>query len=93
MLRTFQMPLVHLYFNEILFSLQFCKNNQVPVHSIMTQFAQALDDPVFTKQQYDMYLKLVEPYRYKCLLALLAHAKAGRSFTLCQHRERFFQYY
>ena len=56
----------------------------------MTQFAQALDDPVFTKQQYDMYLKLVEPYRYKCFLALPAHAKAGRSLTLYLHRERFF---
>lgn len=42
---------------------QFCKNNGIPVHSIMTQFAQAMDDHTFTKKQYDMYLKLVEPYR------------------------------
>ena len=42
---------------------QYCKKNGVPVHGIMTQFAQALDDPEFTKKQYNLYMSLMESYR------------------------------
>lgn len=43
--------------------VEFCRAKHIPIHSMMTHFAQSWDDPVFTKQQYDLFLQTVEPYR------------------------------
>lgn len=42
---------------------QFCRLNGIHVHSIMTQFAGALENTEFTQKQYDSFLKTVEPFR------------------------------
>ncbi|KAH3863269.1 alanine racemase-like [Dreissena polymorpha] len=43
--------------------VEFCENNKIPVHSIMTHFAQSWDDPVFTKAQLDTFMEVAKPYR------------------------------
>ncbi|XP_025083728.1 uncharacterized protein LOC112557851 isoform X2 [Pomacea canaliculata] len=43
--------------------MAICRKNGVPVHSLMTHFAQAWDDEEFTKCQLDTFLKAAEPYR------------------------------
>ncbi|KAK3608216.1 hypothetical protein CHS0354_039235 [Potamilus streckersoni] len=43
--------------------IKFCLGNGVHVHSIMTHFSQAWDDPDFTKIQLETFLKAASPYR------------------------------
>ncbi|KAL3876224.1 hypothetical protein ACJMK2_034094 [Sinanodonta woodiana] len=43
--------------------MEFCLENGVHVHSIMTHFSQAWDDPNFTKIQLETFLKAASPYR------------------------------
>ncbi|KAK7507454.1 hypothetical protein BaRGS_00001389 [Batillaria attramentaria] len=43
--------------------MDLCSELGVPVHSLMTHFAQAWDDPHFTLKQLDTFLSAVQPYR------------------------------
>ncbi|CAL1527405.1 unnamed protein product [Lymnaea stagnalis] len=43
--------------------MKACAEHKVAVHSLMTHFAQAWDDPVFTQQQLATFLDAVQPYR------------------------------
>lgn len=52
---------------ELASLVECCDSNNIPIHSMMTHFAQSWDDPEFTKQQYDVFLKAIEPYRSRGL--------------------------
>uniref|UniRef100_A0A0B7A724 Alanine racemase C-terminal domain-containing protein n=3 Tax=Arion vulgaris TaxID=1028688 RepID=A0A0B7A724_9EUPU len=40
-----------------------CQTHKIPVHSIMTHFAQSWDDLEFTQQQLNRFLEVTQPYR------------------------------
>ncbi|WAQ96879.1 ALR-like protein [Mya arenaria] len=56
--------------------VDFCDNYRVPVHSIMTHFAQSWDDPVFTQQQMDTFMAAVKPYRTRGVKLHVANSGA-----------------
>ncbi|CAG5130353.1 unnamed protein product [Candidula unifasciata] len=43
--------------------MEACENNGIPVHSIMTHFAQAWDDPLSTQEQLKRFLEATKSYR------------------------------
>ncbi|XP_046326281.2 alanine racemase-like [Haliotis rufescens] len=43
--------------------IQYCLENDLDVHSVMTHFNQGWDNPDFTKHQFNTFMSLTEPYR------------------------------
>lgn len=47
----------------VILYFQFCEENNIKVHSIMTHFAAAWDNPDFTSQQLNTFLNVAQKYR------------------------------
>ncbi|KAL4239637.1 hypothetical protein ACF0H5_000446 [Mactra antiquata] len=56
--------------------IEVCENNRIPIHSVMTHFAQSWDDPEFTQLQMDIFMETVEPYRKRGLKLHVANSGA-----------------
>ncbi|KAK7486138.1 hypothetical protein BaRGS_00022604, partial [Batillaria attramentaria] len=56
--------------------MTLCSELGVPVHSIMTHFAQAWDDENFTRQQLQTFLTAVQPYRQQGVKVQAANSEA-----------------
>lgn len=56
--------------------IEYCENNSIPIHSIMTHFAQSWDDPEFTQTQMNTFMETVAPYREKGIKLHVANSGA-----------------
>ncbi|XP_071108026.1 alanine racemase-like [Haliotis cracherodii] len=56
--------------------IQFCQTQGLTVHSVMTHFSQAWDNPHFTKQQLNTLMTLVEPLRTSGVKVHVANSAA-----------------
>ncbi|XP_045213701.2 alanine racemase-like [Mercenaria mercenaria] len=56
--------------------VEFCENNNIPIHSIMTHFAQSWDNPDFTQTQMNTFTETVAPYRKRGIKLHVANSGA-----------------
>ncbi|XP_035824918.1 alanine racemase [Aplysia californica] len=56
--------------------MEACDSQDIPVHSIMTHFAQSWDDPEFTQGQLDKFLKAAAPFRSRGIKVHAANSAA-----------------
>lgn len=47
--------------------VDFCDDNEIKIHSIMTHFAAAWDNPSFTKSQLETFLRVAQKYRDRAI--------------------------
>ncbi|XP_070188268.1 alanine racemase-like isoform X2 [Littorina saxatilis] len=56
--------------------IKLCDDLGVPIHSLMSHFAQSWDDDKFTQQQLDTFLAAVKPYRNRGIKLHAANSAA-----------------
>ncbi|XP_046584684.1 alanine racemase-like [Haliotis rubra] len=56
--------------------IEFCQTHGLTIHSVMTHFSQAWDNPHFTKQQLNSFMTLVEPLRASGVKVHVANSAA-----------------
>ncbi|XP_060597721.1 alanine racemase-like [Ruditapes philippinarum] len=56
--------------------VEYCENNNIPIHSIMTHFAQSWDDQIFTQTQMNTFMEVTAPYRERGIKVHVANSGA-----------------
>ncbi|XP_067672682.1 alanine racemase-like [Haliotis asinina] len=62
--------------HDVPFLTEFCQTHGLTIHSVMTHFSQAWDNPYFTKQQLNTFMTLVEPFRASGVKVHVANSAA-----------------